>query len=366
MTTVSLHDLFDAALLDDMLAQGYVRRQEHPTLPLAILNYSQTCQFDRAWNEVTQQCRGLIHDTDTLTVKARPLPKFFNYGEPDLDLDPDEPVIVTDKLDGSLGVLYDDGDGGAIATRGSFTSDQALHATEVWKARYARSMEQPHPCWTMLFEIIYPGNRIVCDYQNTDDLYLLGMVHQRSGKLYRPHNIAGWTGPAVAQLTEYRTLADALTAPPRAGMEGLVVDLLHADTHVKLKQADYVALHRIVTGLSTRTVWEHLADGRALVELIEQLPDEFHAWVGTVARQLIEEVATIHREVDTEHQRILAKLVEDWSRKDYALLAKDHRHKAALFRHLDGRDFRDYCWRLVKPERAMAAPGAPVQDEAVA
>lgn len=363
---VSLVDLFDPALLGEMLAQGYVRRQEHPTLPLAILNYSELAQFERVWNPVTRQCRGLIYHTETGIVEARCLPKFFNYGESGVDLDPGEPVLVTDKLDGSMGLLFDDGDGGAIATRGSFTSEQALHATELWKRRYAGTMAQPHPDWTMLFEIIYPANRIVCDYAGADDLFLLGMVHRRSGDLVRPGRITGWKGPLVAEFTEYRTLAEAVAAPPRAGMEGLVVDLLASGQRVKLKQADYVALHRIVTGLSTRTVWEHLAEGRALAELIEPLPDEFHAWVGKIAAELAEQVQAIRTEVEVEHGRILASLPEGWTRKDYALIAKDHQHSAALFRHLDGRDFRDYCWKLVKPERELAAPGAPVRDEAVA
>lgn len=364
--TVSLADLFDTALLDDMLARGYVRRQEHPTLPLAILNYSEIAQFERMWNPVTRQCRGLVYDTNTGLVAARPLEKFFNYGEPGLDLDPDEPVLVTDKLDGSLGILYDDGEGGAIATRGSFTSDQALHATELWKTRYAGRMKQPHSDWTLLFEIIYPTNRIVCDYQGVDDLFLLGSVHRASGQFIRPGFITWWPGPKVAEFVEYRTLADAVAAPPREGMEGLVVDLLTSKQRVKLKQEDYVRLHRIVTGLSTRTVWEHLAEDRALGELIDQLPDEFHAWVCRVADELLDAMSAIQVAVESEHARILASLSEGWTRKDYALIARDHEHKAALFRHLDGRSFHDYAWKLVKPGREMAAPGAPAQDEAVA
>lgn len=366
---VQLDDLFDPLDLEAAVSSGYVRRQHHPTLPLAILNYTEHCQFERYWTPVTKQCRGLIYHTETGEVVARSLPKFFNYGEPGVELDPDEPVPVTDKLDGSLGILYDDGNGGAIATRGSFTSEQAIHATEVWKRRYMGmdgAIAHPHPDWTLLFEIIYPANRIVCDYSGADDLYLLGMVHRRSGYLMRPSRITGWRGPIVQEFAEYRTLADAVAAPPREGMEGIVIDLLTSGQRVKVKQADYVALHRIVTGLSTRTVWEHLASGRALSELIEQLPDEFHAWVGRVAGELIGQVQAIRIEVDAEHQRIISTMPDGWTRKDYALVAQLRPHRAALFRHLDGRDFRDYCWKLVKPEREMAAPGAPSASEDVA
>lgn len=366
MTDVTLGDLFDPELLRSMIEQGYVRQQEHPTLPLAILNYSELAQFEHMWNPVTRQCRGLIYRRDTGLIVARPFPKFFNHGEPGapIDWDLDEPVIVTDKLDGSLGILYDDGDGGAIATRGSFTSDQALHATDLWKRHYAGRNPLPY-FHTLLFEIIYPANRIVVDYRGLDDLVLLGGVELSTGRTTGPRDWDEWTGPTV-DVFPYAALAEALAAEPREGKEGLVVHFAVSDQRVKLKQEDYVRLHRIVTGLSTRTVWEHLAEGRALAELLEPLPEEFHAWVGQVAQGLVEQVHAIRTEVETEHDRIRLQLPEGWARKDYALIAKEHRHSAALFRHLDGRDFRDYAWKLVKPEREMAAPGTPVRDEAVA
>lgn len=363
--TVTLDDLFDTLDLDAALAAGYVRHQRHPTLPLAILNYTERSQFERVWTPVTRQCRGLIHHTETGVVVARPFPKFFNHGElfAPVDWDLDEPVIVTDKLDGSLGILYDDGDGGAIATRGSFTSDQAQHATEIWKSRYAQRRPPPKS-HTLLFEIVYPANRIVCDYGGLDDLVLLGLVDVATGQSLTAPGPA-WPGPVVERLP-FSSLADALAAPPRPGKEGVVVHFAYSDQRVKIKQADYVALHRIVTGLSTRTVWQHLADGHPLADLIERLPDEFHTWVGGVAAGLVDEVNAIHGEVEAEHARILTCLPEGWTRKDYALIAKQHQHSAALFRHLDGRDFRDYCWKLVRPEVEMAAPGAPARDEAVA
>lgn len=59
----------------------------------------------------------------------RPLPKFLNHDQPEAPVIAlDEPVVVTDKADGSLGIIYPTPDGPAVATRGSFASDQALHA----------------------------------------------------------------------------------------------------------------------------------------------------------------------------------------------------------------------------------------------
>src|SRR5205085_2436932 len=105
---------------------GHVRGQRHPDRPYVIYNYTEACQYAGAWTPVTLACRGLIVAESTGAVLARPYPKFFNHDQahaPALRLD--APAAVTDKADGSLGILYRDGDTLAVATRGSFASDQA-------------------------------------------------------------------------------------------------------------------------------------------------------------------------------------------------------------------------------------------------
>ena len=60
--------------------------------------------------------------------------KFFNLEErPETALPalPPGPFEVFEKVDGSLGILYHAGDGPALASRGSFTSDQALRGTRL-------------------------------------------------------------------------------------------------------------------------------------------------------------------------------------------------------------------------------------------
>src|SRR4051812_9866524 len=100
---VKLDDIMDTHLLADMLAEGYVRRGDHPTLPLSIYNYTAKSQFDEEWNDVTEQCRGLIVN-HAGEVVARPFRKFFNLSQLRDDQIPQEPFRVYEKLDGSLGV----------------------------------------------------------------------------------------------------------------------------------------------------------------------------------------------------------------------------------------------------------------------
>ena len=104
-TGTPLRDLVDLDLLDEMVTRGFVSAQTHPSRPLRIFNYTAACQYSGEWNAATLLCRGLVVNSDSGQVLARPFAKFFNYGQPGAPaLDPTAPVTVFDKLDGSLGI----------------------------------------------------------------------------------------------------------------------------------------------------------------------------------------------------------------------------------------------------------------------
>jgi RNA ligase len=242
-----------------------------------------------------------------------------------------------------------------VATRGSFDSEQARHATKVWRSRYAGRFEPPAGL-TVLFEIIYPGNRIVLDYGDLDDLVLLGAVDIATGRSHGPEAVPGWPGPTVESFA-YTTLAEALAAPPRENREGLVVHFTASDTRLKIKYAEYVRLHRIVTGLNARVVWEAMLAGR-LDELLEPLPDEFHAWATNIAAGLTAEVEALAQAVEREYAQVVAGLPEGFARKDFALAVAASPRRGCLFLRLDGKDYRALLWQQVRPP-----VGAPADDE---
>ncbi|MFC9973572.1 RNA ligase [Spirillospora sp. NPDC127200] len=349
MSSLHLGDLLDLEALEKAITDGYVRRQQHPDLPLTILNYTERCQYERAWTFVTTTCRGLIVN-DEGHIVARPFAKFFNYSEhPEGAFDLGARVTVTDKLDGSLGILYPTPDGYAIATRGSFTSEQAQHATKIWRERYADTADVDQGI-TWLFEIIYPGNRIVCDYGDLDDLVLLGGVHHRNGVPITA-DVLDFPGPKVTEFG-YATLAEALAAPPRPGAEGIVICFAHDATMVKVKQNDYVRLHRLVTGLNARAVWEALGAGNTIADICEPLPDEFHGWVENVAADLMNRAVAILTSARREHARIKSTLPDGWTRRDYAAAAATSPLRAWLFMLLDGKDPAPKIWRTLRPTGA--------------
>jgi RNA ligase len=361
---VMLKDIgLDPAELSRQIEEGWVRLQSHPTLPLFIYNYTERAQFARHWNDYTLACRGLICDSDGVVV-ARPWKKFFNLGEGYAEFDWDAPVEVTDKKDGSLGILYSYDPGWGIpamgiATRGSFDSDQARHANSVFYARY---MNHPDMNWdapndfTFLFEIIYPNNRIVLNYGDLDDLVLLGAVHKEYGYYLGPSEasaILAWPGP-VTEVFPYRTLQDAFSADPRENAEGYVIR--SGNKMVKIKQVDYLELHRLVTNLNERTVWDALQNGRGVMEICEPLPDEFHLFVKDTAWKLLGDFKYREQQLITEYTNARLTAIacqavdtEGVDRKVFASVVKNSPNKKYMFALLDKKPIDGLIWQELKP-----------------
>jgi RNA ligase len=274
-----------------------------------------------------------------------------------LKINDDQPVEVTDKMDGSLGILYmaDAGPsiGGyaAIATRGSFDSDQAKHATLLFSYKYAGSINYDAMAdHTFLFEIIYPKNRIVLNYGDMDDLVLLGAVHKEHGYYLGPQEAAGlleWTGP-VTQTFEYKNLAEAFAAPMRENAEGFVCR--SGTEMVKIKQVDYVELHKIVTNLNERTVWGALAGGQTVEDLCTIVPDEWHDWLRETADSLERQFEIIQDDVLAEYMQLMVDLPPNADRKTWAQEIVKSKHKAYLFALLDRKPIDGAIWYSLKPK----------------
>jgi len=370
-----LYDVVDHAELAQAVLAGHVRAQDHPTEPLRIWNYTELCAVTPgAWNRTTLACRGLIQNAATGKVVARGFGKFFNHGQPGAPvIGLDTSVVVADKLDGSLGIIYPVPSGGwAVATRGSFTSEQAVHATRVLRTRYAGYA--PLPNTTTLVEIIYPANRVVLDYAGLDDLVLIGGM-DLWGRAIPPESMqvfTGWPGP-VAQTMNAFTFAEALALKPRKNAEGVVVYDNIGNQMVKIKQDDYVALHKIITGLTARTVWEHVAAQRPVDELLMHLPDEFHAWVRDTAAAIEDTVATEHGRLLADFHQILERQPVQYEpdgqdldraeRKAFALRVAEHPDRWAMFALLDGRDITAQLYQRAKPGPFLTPTGRTHSEE---
>lgn len=328
--------MINIPLLETMVEQGFVNRQKHPLHELFIYNYSPKAQYERVWNEATLSARGLILDA-AYRIVARPFQKFFNLGEMENQLLPDEPFEVFEKMDGSLGILYWIGNEAFIATRGSFASDQAARANELLQQQYSAAVRKLDRSKTYLFEIIYPENRIVVDYGGLNDLILLAVIDNATG-LDQPVPDVGF--PLVKQYHGIKDL-HVLKSLEEDNREGFVIKY-RSGLRYKVKFVEYLRIHRIVTQVSSLNIWEYLAANMPLDEVLDRVPDEFYDWVKATSTGLQDQYRAIE-------QRCLSDFKALPTRKESAIYFTTCAHPAVLFKMLDGKPYQDVIWKLVKP-----------------
>lgn len=348
MTKVT--DLLSLERLQKEIDKGYVKRSNDETGRLAIISYTNKAQICKDWPDERRWARGLIYDTRTHELIARPLPKFFNYGETHPLPDPSTPVVATDKLDGSLGILFHDHNGVPfVVTRGSFSGPQAAYATRLYRERY-HGKWSPQPRTTYLFEIIYPENRIVLDYKGVDDLFGLCAVNIDTGATsYHKDAWNDWPGPRTTTF-KHKTLADAVQAAPRANAEGIVVQLLDGShTMLKIKQEDYKALHKAKGGLTDTTIWEALSKGASVDDVCALCEvDELHDDIRKRATEMVTKV-TQRRERVKEQFNMLSKYAGDRKVFAHKVLALQENNSQFLFALRAGKDINESLWHSIKP-----------------
>lgn len=363
-----LREYLDTKILQDEIEAGYISKRVHPDDGrLSILNYTKKAQIERRWNDVTEKCRGLIVKLDPWTsaeiVAARPFRKFFNLSEwPEGSFNLDAPVWATDKHDGSMSILYPSPDGNwAIATRGSFTSEQAVEGTKMLRERIAEGFS-PREGVTYLFEVIYPENRIVLDYGSRRELVLLdALVTDSADRMPAVEafiEACDWFEHAEGHRSTLRKL---LTDPQRPNAEGWVAYTV-CGRMVKVKQEDYVQKHRMISGLSEIAVWEAMRDG-TIVQLANEVPEEIRPWLIDVWQRLNNEADKIRS--DALNAATRARAITFLSRRDLALWVKATSDEPDLtFALLDGKDITPSILRRIRPKGASRPQIAPKEAAA--
>lgn len=353
---MQLSILFPVEDLLKELNEGYVTGRPHPYLPYTIYNYTRRAVVNDYWNEVILSCRGLVVDNDNEVV-ARPFKKFFNGSLNFNNLsgwELDDPIEVTEQIDGSLGILYPDPrqpTGYAVATRGSFTSLQAEHATELYQQTYQNF--KPSPALTYLFEIVYPENRIVVDYGQDDCLYLLGAVKIETGEILSARH---FDCPRT-QIYPFRKFQEFVeNFRPKTQRKGFVIRNLRTGEMLKYKHEEYVALHRLLFSLNATVVWEVLVEASKKAangetwewdDFISRYPDDIRRWIVSVRDYLLAQYVKIHLETTTLYQSIVEGKPRD--RKEFALEAVKHKHAKYLFLLYDNRSIAEAIWKDLKP-----------------
>lgn len=337
----------DPQRFSPFIDQKLIRVEKHPQEDLYIYNYTAKCQYDRVWTEETMMCRGLILDGKGIIV-ARPFKKFFNLDEvvsQGKEI-PREPFEVFEKLDGSLGILYFQGKIPHLATRGSFTSSQAIKGTEILHSKYDNvSFESGY---TYLFEIVYPENRIVVDYKGMSDIFLLTVIDTKTG-IEKPYGElhAEYNGilPIVKRFDGIADLSH-LQRSHGENSEGYVIHFPQSGLRLKVKHDEYIRIHRLVTGLNSKRIWEYLKDNQMSDELLQRVPDEFYVWV----TDRVNELQTEFHAIETAARQTLGMAKPLSTRKEQALLIQQSNYPKVVFAMLDDKNYSEIIWRMIQPK----------------
>jgi RNA ligase len=316
-----------------------------PNGRLTIFDYTNQCMFDRAWDEYTMQARGLVLD-DQGKIVARPWRKFFNVNErPETKLEalPSETPELSDKMDGSMIIVFHDEETGWRAiTRGCWENVQTKYAN-AWLAQNSKVLHRDN---TYMFELIAPWNRLVIPYAK-DELILLGIVKTGPGEDASYAQVANYAQNHGLKAVKFETrpLSEiSLEDPKVRDREGFVARYSNG-LRVKLKYRQYMLLHKILTGLSVKGIWETLSTNNE--PSFVDVPDEFMEWF----RKQRDGLKKAYSEIEEKAKVVFAATPTLPSRKDYALaFQKTPELMPILFLMLDKRPYAEMIWDRIKPK----------------
>jgi RNA ligase len=339
---------FDLDILNGYIERGLVDYQDHPTLPLRIYNYTRTCQFEKMWDDITLMCRGLVLDHEG-NVVAYPLKKFFNIEE--LDSIPNEPYDIYAKMDGSLGIVFHYADEWHVATRGSFTSEQAIKGAKMLKKC---SIEKLNKDNTYLFEIIYNSNRIVCRY-DFEDLILLTSFNTNTGEelgINDYHKIFKTVGQYRLVVKDFKKLKNEI----KNNEEGFVIRF-KSGLRMKIKGEEYCRLHSLLTQFSNVDIWKCLSNGDDFEQFLDRVPDEFDAWVRLKVKELQYAKYSISEHCGKIHDYFrygkYSDVYPEPTKKEFAEHLErcniESYYRPILFKMWDKKPYDDIIWKLIRP-----------------
>jgi hypothetical protein len=226
-----------------------------------IVHLIQPQHIGTKWTQDNKHMRSVVVNYEGEVISAG-FPKFTNWGE-----NPDHfPVptslrncTVMEKLDGSLLIVSRYKGQYILRTRGTVDASVLAngHELELFKEKFLKSLTHDTPdTWnvSILFEWVSPINKIVLNYGDEPDWYVVGLVHHSDYSLYSQSELDMWAEnkgfkrPATYTFTDVNDLLQ--NVDQWKGKEGVCVYSKNDQTIHKVKGAWYLALHHMKSELS--------------------------------------------------------------------------------------------------------------------
>lgn len=208
-----------------------------------------------------------------------------------------------------------------ISTAGGFGSEQAYWAMEWMKKNMP--LADIDKTNTYLFEIVYPTNKIVVQY-DYEGLVLLGIfdsygleydVNQLVKEAYR-------IGTRCVKI--YGEFDDMDSILKRAEVldlseEGYVIRF-KSGIRLKIKGDEYVRVHKIISHATPLAIWETMLKGDSLEEIRKEMPEEMQKDFDTIISIFETKLAAFIAEVEELTDNVKSK-----SDKELGLFMQQHK-----------------------------------------
>ena len=286
---------FNLDELQNLKAKKLIKIGEHPILPLIIINYTSLTQYKKKWTKETLQARGLVVNINNGLIVARPLPKFFNHYELEgIERFEKSGYELYEKMDGSLIIMFMYQDELIFCSRGNFLSVQAKKAEEIFFKKYDRNMIDPN-C-TYCLEVIYPSNKIVVNYGDIEDLFLIAMIETKTGFEYDISK----SGMKTVSQHVINCPIDNLSNLDFQNKEGFVIKFSN-NFRMKVKFPKYIMLHKLIT-ISYAEVKKHMMENKSFA--LESIPDELFKEYETMVEQVKTDYVKLRVKHENEYHQI--------------------------------------------------------------
>lgn len=308
--------------------------EEYPEL--IAFDYKEICKWENSWNEFNRRARGIVFAIvgDKVSLVANPIPKFPNLEEVGLDyLDDKEIESITEKEDGSLGIIFVWKDKIFIMTRGSFSSDQALLGQSLLsKYKLDPGLLQYK---TLLTEIVGPSNKNVCRTKYPEDELILLAVRDNITGFDFPYNaIKGMAYHFRMKVTKSyegwsKELYEKLKATEDLDFEGVVIKLKSGE-RLKVKSLGYCKLHYVLQGeITDKKAFEYWYAEKikdpTFADLLVQIPDEYFKEIRSKMEAIQCEFINWHIHVYEEFNRTKLLKFSGYDRKYIAINHPEYR-----------------------------------------
>tara|TARA_Y100000310_G_scaffold337420_1_gene424447 strand:- start:445 stop:1584 length:1140 start_codon:yes stop_codon:yes gene_type:complete len=305
--------------------------------PFELFNYTQQTTVTGAWTPVTMEARGIVFQDGQ--VVCRPMRKFFNSHETGAG-EVFAPQLALVKLDGTLINIWFDLSGEMhISTRGSLDNEYIDGAWKIVRQRNLEEMLSLHTDVTWSFEYTYPQSLFGFPSVIPHDMERLTLLNMRTrdgweidAALIPQYNVSLYPdsnhyynlnvsdsgeGDIVERMVE---LAKHLPWSD----EGWVLSVFDGTTNnrIKVKGGQYVAMHRVIHGMTPRAVADAWYAGMQN-DLIEMLHEPHRSLLGEAFLRYNVECEAAESAVNTWVNSYLITAEDPTDRKSFVLQAQE-------------------------------------------